>query len=119
MSDQTAGLIVSLVIAALLFVVAITIRVRGPVGLVRNVDWSRVSDPHGLGTFVAMIMTIMSALIAGHGVLLYALHDDRATRNVVSVVFVILIALSVLAMLVGQLRFQDRPRSGGRGRDGR
>src|SRR5215470_5441767 len=107
MSDQTAGLIISLVFAALLFGVAVAIRVRGPVGLVRNVDWTRVSDPHGLGTFVAMIMTIMSALLAGHGVLLYALHDDPATRNVVSVVFVTLIALSLLAMLVGQLRFQD------------
>ena len=31
---------------------------------------------------------------------------------------VTLMALSVLAMLVGQLRFQDRPRTGGRERNG-
>lgn len=118
MSDQIVGLVVSLAAATLIFVVSILIRVRGPVGLVKNVDWSRVSDPQGLGQFVSLMMSLMAALIAAHGVLLYAFHGDHALRNIGSVAFVILMALCALALMLGRLRYQDKPFEDRR-RDGR
>jgi len=118
MPDHIAGLVGSLVAATLIFVISVLIRVRGPVGLVKNVDWNRVSDTQGLGQFVSLIMSLMAALIAAHGVMLYAFHGDRALRNIGTVAFVILIALCTLALMLGQLRYQDKP-SEGRRRDGR
>jgi hypothetical protein len=119
MSDELTTLIVSLVMGMLVFGIAMLIRIRGPVGLVKQVDWSRVSDPQGLGQFVSLILTLMSALIAAHGALIYAFHADRSSRNIGTVVFVVLITALVLALLIGQQRYQDKPRSKMQCTDGR
>jgi hypothetical protein len=114
MSDELVGLVVSLVAGAVVFTIAQLIRVRGPVGLVKNVDWSRVSDPQALGHYVSLMMTLMGALIAAHGVALYAFRTDHATRNLFTTGFVVLIAVLTLAIIIGQQRYQDKPRRDGR-----
>ena len=114
MSDALTALVASLLIGSLLLVIAMVIRLRGPEGLVKGVDWARVSDIEGFGQFVSLMMTLMAALVAAHGVALYALHGEPALRNIASIVFVALIALLTLALVMGQLRYQDRPRRDGR-----
>ena len=108
MSDDLSGLVISLVVAVMLLTIAALIRVRGPMGFVKNIDWNRVSDPHGLGQFVSLVLVLMGALIAAHGVVLYAFRADHALRNACSVVFVILICLATIALLIGQQRYQDK-----------
>lgn len=110
MSNALAGLVFSLMVAALLLTIAALIRVRGPVGLVKNIDWNRVSDPHGLGHFVSLLLNMMGALVASYGVTLYAFRADHVLRNACTVVFVTLICLVMLALLIGQQRYQDKPR---------
>ncbi|MEP6939703.1 MAG: hypothetical protein ABI846_08060 [Rudaea sp.] len=114
MSDLSIALVASLVVATLLFAIAIAIPVRGPAGLVKNVDWRRVSDPQGLGEFASLVMTLMSAMIAAHGVALYAFAADRAARNVAVVAFVVLIAILTLALALGQQRYPDQSPHDGR-----
>ncbi len=114
MSDQVAGLVISLVASALILTIATLIRVRGPEGLVRHVDWNRVSDPQALGHYLSLIMSLMGCLIAAHGVMRYAFQGSHEMRNIGSIVFVILMALLALAILLGQLRYQDKPRRDGR-----
>jgi hypothetical protein len=114
MSSELAGLVIGGAVGTLLFVIAMLIRLRGPVGLVKNVDWNRVSDPHALGYFVSLIFSALSALIIGHGAALYAFRFQSALRNTVSVVFVVLVCMLVLAMMLGQLRYQDKPKRDGR-----
>jgi len=110
MSDELTGLGISVGVGIFLFVIATLIRVRGPVGLVKNVDWNRVSDPHALGHFVSMIMGFLSALIVAHGLALYGFRFDPALRNAISVVFVVCICTLTLALMLGQLRYQDMPK---------
>jgi len=114
MSDALTGLVASLITGALLFAIAMRIRFRGPEGLVKGVDWTRVSDSDGLGQFVSLVMTLMAALVAGHGVALYEFHDEPELRNIASIVFVALIAVLTLTLALGQQRYQDRPRRNGR-----
>jgi len=110
MPDAVTALTISLVVCALLQTIAVLIRLRGPRGFVRNIDWDRVSDPQGLGHFVALMMSVLGALIAAHGVAVYAFHDAPPLRNAATTAFVVLLALAVLALLVGQLRYQDKPK---------
>jgi hypothetical protein len=119
MSDELAQLVISLIGAALILTIAILIRVRGPVGLVKGVDFTRVSDLDGLAMFASLVMSGMGALIAAHGAMVYAFHADRSARNIGSIVFVALMAVLAIVLLVGQQRFQDLPRHNGAGRDGR
>jgi uncharacterized membrane protein YeaQ/YmgE (transglycosylase-associated protein family) len=109
-SDEVTHLIVSFVAAVWMFIMAILIRVRGPAGLVKNVDWSRVSDPLALGHFVSLILGAIGALIAAHGVTLYAFHAIPALRNMSTVVFIVLVCALTLALLLGQKRYQDKPK---------
>ena len=108
MSAPLTGLVVSVIAAAALFAIALLIRIRGPVGLVKNVDWSRVSDRDGFGQYASLVMICMSSLVAAHGFLLYAFAADHPIRSAGSIVFVVLMALLAVAMLIGQLRYQDR-----------
>ena len=110
MSYELAGLMISLIAAALILTIAMLIRMRGPVGFVKNIDWNRVSDPHGLGHFASLVLSLMGALIASHGVTLYAFRADYPLRNWCTVAFVTLICLATLALLIGQQRYQDKPR---------
>ena len=114
MSAPLAVLVVRLVVATLLFAVAVAIRVRGPIGLVKDVDWRRVSDPQGLGQFTSLTLTLMSALIAAHGVTLYVFQADPASRTVATVTFSALIGLLALALLLGRRRYQDKDADNGR-----
>ena len=114
MSDELTTLVISLLGSGLILAIAMLIRVRGPVGLIKGVDWTRVSDAQGLGQYVSMIMTIMGALIAAHGALIYGFHGDKAARNAGSVIFVALMAICALAMLIGQQRYHDKPPHDGR-----
>ena len=114
MSDPIAALAISLVVCALLQTIALLIRLRGPRGFVKNIDWDRVSDPQGLGHFVALMMSMLGALIAAHGVAVYAFHDAPPLRNAATLAFVVLLSLTVLALLLGQQRYQDKPKHDGR-----
>ncbi len=114
MSDGLTALVACLVTGTIVFVVAMLIRVRGPERLVKGVDLARVSDIDGLGQFVSLMMTILAALIAAQGVVLYVFHDDPTLRKTGSIVSVALIALTTLALFVGKQRYQDRPRRDGR-----
>ena len=109
MSDAITGMAISLVVCALLQTIAALIRLRGPQGFVKNVDWERVSDPQGLGHFVALMMSALGALIAAHGLALYAFRADPALRNAATLTFVVLLSITVLALLLGQQRYQDKP----------
>ncbi|MFT3792790.1 MAG: hypothetical protein QM741_17350 [Rudaea sp.] len=109
MSDQLAALVIHLLAAGLILVTALLIRVRGPTGLVKGVDWTRVGDPQGLGQYVSTIMIIIGALIIGHGVLIYAYQGDKGARDILSVGFAALMVTLSLAMLIGQQRYQDKP----------
>jgi len=113
MSDELTTLAISLLGSGLILTIAMLIRVRGPIGLIKG-DWTRVSDAQGLGQYVSMIMTIMGALIAAHGALIYGFHGDKAARNTGSVIFVALMAVCALAMLIGQQRYHDKPQHDGR-----
>ena len=110
MSSEFAGLAISAVVGAVLFVIAVLIRVRGPIGLVKNVDWSRVSDPHALGHYVSLMMSVLSTLIVAHGVVLYELRFNPGLRNAFSTVFVTCVCVLTLALALGQLRYQDKPK---------
>jgi hypothetical protein len=109
MSNQLAGLIICLAVAALLFAVAILIRIRGPRGLVNGVDWSSVSDAEGLGQFVSLMLSVIGALSAGFGVVLYALGANRQWINIAGVIFTVLVLVVAFAVVVGVSRYQDRP----------
>ncbi|HEY8011894.1 MAG TPA: hypothetical protein VIE67_12950 [Rudaea sp.] len=114
MSAQLIGLVVSLVGGGLILTIAILIRIRGPFGLVKNVDWERVSDPQALGDYVSLIMTLMGAVVASYGVLSYAFHGDMQSRKIGHFVFVVLMIIFGLALWLGQQRYQDKPRRDGR-----
>ena len=111
MSDELTGLIVSLVVGALVLAIALLIRIRGPVGLLKNIDWDRVSDPQHLGQFASLILTLIGAAIAAHGIFLFTLHGNASLRNTGTIVFVVVISVLALVLLVGQLRYQDKPPS--------
>jgi hypothetical protein len=111
MSDDLSGLIVSLVAGALVLGIALAIRIRGPQGLLKSIDWNRVSDPDGLGQFASLIVALMGATIAAHGILLFALHGSPSLRNMSSVAFVVVLSVLAIVLLIGQLRYQDKPRS--------
>ncbi len=110
-SDEVSTLFVSLVAAMSLFGISILVHVRGPVGIIKNIDWNRVSDMQGLGHYVGLIMSIMGALVAAHGVWLYTFQGDA--RVVGTTVFTVLMVLLALALIVGALRYQDQPRRDG------
>ncbi|GEM_PF-2768315 len=111
MSDQLAGLIISLVVGILMFTIALLIRIRGPVGLLKNIEWDRVSDPHGLGQFASVILALLGVAIVTHGIFLFALHGDTSARNWVTIAFVVVISILTIVLLLGQLRYQDKPPS--------
>jgi hypothetical protein len=114
MSDPLTALLATLIFGTLLFAMAMVVRFRGPQGLVKGVDWTRVSDIQGFGQFVSLIVTIIAALNVAQGVARYVLRDEPALRNIATIVFVTLIALFTLTLVIGQLRYQDRPRRDGR-----
>lgn len=114
MSAQLTGLVVSLLAGGLILAIAILIRVRGPFGLVKNIDWERVSDPQALGDYVSLIMTLMGSVVASYGVLSYAFHGDMRSHKIGHFVFVILIITLAFALWLGRQRYQDKPRRDGR-----
>ncbi len=59
MSEQRAGRIISLVVGALMRTIARLMRMHGPLGLLKNIGWDRVSDPHGLGQFASVILALI------------------------------------------------------------
>ena len=97
MPDELARLAASLTGSAAILIVAILIRVRKPARLVKGVDGARVRDIEVLGQFVSLIMSIMGTLLAAHGALVLALHDDKASRNIAAMVFFVLMAMLILA----------------------
>lgn len=109
MTDKLTELIVASATGIVMLILAIVIRVRGPRGLVHGVDWERVSDVQGLGQFVSMMVSVLAALIVAHGIALYAFFQDDSKRNIATVVFVVCICLIVFALLIGKLRYQDKP----------
>jgi len=111
MSDQLAGLVISLVVGALMLTIALLIRMRGAVGLLKNIDWDRVSDPHGLGQFASVILALIGFATIAHGIFLFALHGDPSARNWVTIAFVVVISILTIVLLLGQLRYQDKPAS--------
>jgi hypothetical protein len=109
MSNDLAGLVIRAVVGVVPLVIATLIRVRGPAGLVRNVDWNRVSDPLALGHFISLILSALGALIIADGIILYAFGSDPKLRDSINIVFAVLVGVLALAMLAGRLRYQDKP----------
>lgn len=109
MADDIAVLIVTLAMGAVPFLIAVLIRMRGPHGIIKGVDWQRVSDPHALGQFIAALNTVIGALIAMLGVTLFALRDATSLREAVAASFLIAIGLCAAALVVGKRRHQDQP----------
>jgi len=107
--DPLAGLVACFVAAAVVLGIAVLIRIRGPIGLVNGVDWRRVSDVHGLGEFVSLMLLGIGAVVAANGVALYAFRFDSILLGSTVIVFLATLALLTAAMLIGLRRFQDKP----------
>lgn len=107
--DPLAGLVACLIAAAVVVGIAVLIRFRGPIGLVNGIDWNRVSDVHGLGEFVSLMLLALGAVVAANGVALYALRFDATLLGAAVAAFLVAIAVLTATLLFGLRRFQDKP----------
>jgi hypothetical protein len=110
MSGQIQSLILCFAAGSVFLGMALWVRFRGPIGILKNVDWSRVSDPQGLGIFISLMLTLMSADFMVFGVYsFYASPDEVAQTG--HYVFVTVLLLLAIAIWIGQVRYQDKPHS--------
>jgi hypothetical protein len=106
MSPDLQSTLVTALIGAVPVAVAIAIRVRGPRGLIRGVDWSRVSDVDGLTHYLSLILLMIGALIILYGPIEVAARHDPALREAVGIVFGVLMMLLLLARWFVKRQFQ-------------
>lgn len=119
MSSPLSSLLSLLVVAALLLVLGVVVRHRGPQGFVHGLgDWSRLdaSTRQRVGQVIGNVMFVMAALIGGFAGYSYLYAADAQRIGMAGLLLTIGISGLTIGLLMYLLRVQ---KSGGKDRHGR
>lgn len=118
MSEAVSGFIILAVSSLIPFVLGYAIRKRGPKGIVNGVDWERVSNMGGLTQFLSNMAYVLGFIMLAAGVATSLIGKHPEWRNLIGVGIAVAVVGTTLILILGMLRFQDKP-SVTRKRDGR
>jgi hypothetical protein len=112
MSEATSVLLVMSLTGIFFFVLAFLIHRFGAERVVTTIDWSRVSDPPRANRGYRLGMIALGVLQIAWGCFLFFAIEGGHKNDVGmigSVIFVAILLALVVALIVQQARWQDRP----------
>jgi hypothetical protein len=109
MSKNIAGFIILMVASLIPFVLGYIVRKRGGAGWINGVNWDRVSDVEGCSRFASNRMYVLGLILvsAGAGTLLLDQHPEW--RPILGVLIAVAVVANTLILILGLLRYQDKP----------